>query len=86
MFLSLSLNLFFFSGLTVAVFSDVPETEPFIVGGQVVTDPNFAPWMVSLKMKIWNDSKGVLMNGRCGGTILNQRTILTAAHCVFTNE
>ena len=40
-----------------------------IVGGQEAPRP--IPWQVA-----WN-------NGRCGGTILDSTTILSAAHCPF---
>lgn len=45
---------------------------PRIVGGQVVT-PHLYPWMVA-----------ILSNGRmhCGGSLINDRYILTAGHCL----
>jgi len=42
--------------------------------------PNSWPWMVFLKGKV---SEGYIP---CGGTILNQDTILTSAYCVYTLE
>jgi len=44
-----------------------------IVGGNVVT-PNSWPWQVALKY-----------NGQlfCGGTLLDQNWVLTAAHCEY---
>lgn len=45
----------------------LPDTSPFILGGTETTISEF-PYMVSLQAP-------------CGGSILNERTILTTAHC-----
>ena len=47
-----------------------------IVGGTVVT-PNSWPWQVALKY-----------NGQlfCGGTLLDQNWVLTAAHCEYNTQ
>ena len=45
-----------------------------IVGGQDAPRP--IPWQVAGGME-WNE-------GRCGGTILDSTTILSAAHCPFS--
>ncbi|XP_045137970.1 trypsin-like isoform X2 [Portunus trituberculatus] len=47
-----------------------------IVGGQEVNPKNKYPWQVGLKMS----------NGRnywCGGSIINDRYVMTAAHCIY---
>jgi len=51
-----------------------------IVGGQVATE-NTWPWIVRLEV---TDSSGLA--GQCGGTILSDTKILTAAHCFETAE
>lgn len=52
----------------------IPENK--IVGGTEV-DPNSFPFMISLQRKFLNKFVHA-----CGGTILSQSTILTAAHCL----
>jgi len=47
-----------------------------IVGGTVVT-PNSWPWQVALKQS------GSLF---CGGTLLDQNWVLTAAHCRYNGK
>ncbi|KAG8222285.1 hypothetical protein J437_LFUL003266 [Ladona fulva] len=49
--------------------------EPYIVGGVAVNDGDF-PSMVSLKYEGFHT---------CGGSIINQEWILTAAHCTALN-
>jgi len=46
----------------------------FIVGG-IEARPHEFPWQVSIRGKIQN-------NHFCGGTIINSRWVLTAAHCM----
>uniref|UniRef100_A0A0N8CBU4 Putative Clip-domain serine protease n=1 Tax=Daphnia magna TaxID=35525 RepID=A0A0N8CBU4_9CRUS len=52
----------------------IPENK--IVGGTEVT-PNSLPFMISLQRKFLNT-----FTHSCGGTILSESTILTAAHCL----
>ena len=52
----------------------LPFTSPKIVGGGEAT-PNSIPHQVALVLKGTNDIM-------CGGTILNRKFVLTAAHCV----
>lgn len=51
----------------------VPQPQPFIVGGRETTIDRF-PFMVSLQTNGYDHF--------CGGSILDEYTILTAAHCV----
>lgn len=50
---------------------------PRIVGGRPAQDGEF-PWQVSIQNK---NKNGTYMHF-CGGTILSNYTILTAAHCL----
>lgn len=51
-----------------------------IVGG-FVAEQNSIPYQVAVFLKI--KPKGVLL---CGGSILNRKTILTAAHCLIKSD
>ncbi|KAH8334025.1 hypothetical protein KR059_005851 [Drosophila kikkawai] len=54
----------------------LPRVYPRIIDG-IYTDIKEAPWQVSLQL-----------NGehQCGGSIYDNRTIITAAHCFFSND
>ncbi|CAL8078739.1 unnamed protein product [Orchesella dallaii] len=54
-----------------------PLPHPYIVNGKDAEKNEF-PWQVSLQLH----SKS---SHRCGGSILNDRYILTAAHCLYRN-
>ncbi|XP_069120224.1 chymotrypsinogen A-like [Argopecten irradians] len=59
------------SGIAIQTKAETPVIPPNIIGG--IDAPEDAwPWQVALLYK---------NNFRCGGTILNEDTILTAAHC-----
>ena len=51
-----------------------------IIGGQNA-QKHVWPWMVHLNMSDGNGHKW-----RCGGTILNEQWLLTAANCLDQNE
>ncbi|KAK8378547.1 hypothetical protein O3P69_011208 [Scylla paramamosain] len=53
------------------------KRESKIVNGEY-TEPNEYPWQVMLNMR-WTDGK----QRTCGGSIINEEWILTAAHCTF---
>ena len=59
-----------------------PTCQQDIVGGEDAPDP--IPWQIFLrfKLKIEDDGCATKRFFSCGGTILDEETILTAAHCV----
>ena len=48
----------------------------FIVGGETVRNTSRYPWMVSVVSK---QKQGLML---CGGSIMDDQHILTAAHCI----
>ncbi len=69
------LTLGFFCGLQGYAFAE--DTE-MIVGGSVAPEGKF-PWQVRLYSSATDDK------GRCGGTIIGDQWVLTAAHCVVVD-
>ena len=61
-----------------------PKEMGRIVGGVEATPHEF-PWMAHLWVII-NTALGTRYAPICGASILNERWILTAAHCVLNNE
>ncbi|XP_013197106.1 trypsin, alkaline A isoform X1 [Amyelois transitella] len=64
-------------GLSVAVVTAVPTYTQKIIGGSSATISQY-PEIVSLLYSYWGSG----FYQACAGTILNARSILTAAHCV----
>ena len=54
---------------------------PRIVGGRPAKDGEF-PWQVSIQIKNKDGSGSGSYIHSCGGIILSENTILTAAHCL----
>ena len=54
------------------------EMESRMLEGRIVNGyrPNHRPWMVYLKVKYENGQ-----SGKCGGALMNDRWIISAAHC-----
>jgi len=55
---------------------EVIRITPFLIGGQVAT-PNEFPWAAHVRIKT---KQGSVL--KCGGTLVNDRFVVTAAHCV----
>merc|ERR1712168_1707200 len=55
---------------------------PYIIGG-VVSEKGRWPWQISLQMK--NPESGDFQHA-CGGSVLNDKWILVAAHCVMYSK
>lgn len=53
--------------------------EAKIIGGSEVSPKNKYPWMVGLKLKESD-------NYFCGGTLINNRYVITAAHCLSLDD
>ena len=54
-----------------------------IVGGSVVGGRKY-PFFYQLKIRRLKDVENV--DGECGSTLINPLILLTAAHCIFSNE
>ncbi|KAJ8736114.1 hypothetical protein PYW08_006770 [Mythimna loreyi] len=66
--------------LCFAAVAAVPSNPQRIVGGSVTTIDRY-PAMAALLFS-WSGAAGSVFTQMCGGTILNNRAVLTAAHCV----
>ncbi len=55
------------------------EIDPLVIGGGEAGEDEF-PWMVVIaKKRLWDTNKPKII---CGGTLINSRYVLTAAHCI----
>ena len=52
-----------------------------IVGGEEAT-PHSWPWMVLISCTVFNVAEQRMYGLDCGGTIISENWVVTAAHCV----
>ncbi|XP_050359448.1 modular serine protease-like isoform X3 [Nymphalis io] len=60
-----------------------PRAEPLVAGGRVAERGDF-PWHAALHRRA--DGTGDDYEQICGGSLLNEWTVVTAAHCVWSND
>ncbi|XP_073833239.1 trypsin delta-like [Musca autumnalis] len=60
------------------------EKDPRIIGGQAISIQQ-APWQVSVRLKVY-EAQMYGYGHICGGSVISQRVIVSAAHCVLNQN
>ncbi|XP_011292763.3 trypsin delta [Musca domestica] len=60
------------------------EKDPRIIGGQAISIES-APWQVSVRLKVY-EAQMYGYGHICGGSVISQRVVVTAAHCILNQN
>ncbi|XP_013099159.1 trypsin delta [Stomoxys calcitrans] len=81
--LNLCVNIMATSPTTAKKEKEV-EKDPRIIGGQAISI-QMAPWQVSVRLKVY-EAEMYGYGHICGGSVISQRVVVTAAHCILNQN
>jgi len=70
--------MFLLTVLLIVAFSGADGRSSYIINGSE-SSPGRWPWQVSIQMNYWGGTS--TMAHECGGSVLNEHWVITAAHC-----